>query len=331
MLKDPVVDCTSSRQQLLALAGALPRLPRVDIYAFLEAAKEQADKLPEHIGRALDEFNVGGNQNGYLSLKGLPVEPDDELPPTPTTTPPPADRELLNMEAMLAIVGRRLGLHTAYDQGYGNRRAREVLHELYPTPDAHPLSGETSSTQLEYHSDLYHHALQPQYIILSCSRGDHEGKAATLVGSIRNALPLLSDEVIERLFERKFARPVGISHGDRIEDSSSLAYVKPLYGDRDDPFLGFDRSVLRADEQADKEALAELDSTLDSVAKAVRLGAGDLLIIDNLRVAHARTPFEARWDGKDRWLHRAYVRTAINGQLTGGERAGDVVEFIARR
>lgn len=330
-MKNPVVDCSSNRARLLALASALPRLPRADIYAFLEVAKLQADKLPQEIAAALDEFNANGNQDGYLLLTGLPVEPDDELPTTPTSTPPPADRELLSMEAMLAIIGRRLGLHTAYDQGYGNRRAREVLHELYPTPDAHPLSGETSKTKLEFHADLYHHARQPQYIILSCSRADHEHKAATLVGSIRNALPLLGEKVKERLYDRKFPRPVGVSFGDKIEDPNSIAYVKPLYGDRDDPFLGFDRSVLRAEEPADKEALAELDNALESVAKPVRLSAGDLLIIDNLRTAHARTPFEARWDGKDRWLHRAYVRTDRNGQLTGGELAGSVVEFIARQ
>ncbi|MDH6709072.1 clavaminate synthase [Kitasatospora sp. MAA19] len=330
-MKTPVIDCTSHQERLLALASALPRVPRADVYAFLEAANVQADKLPEEIATALDEFNTEGNQHGYLLLKGLPVEPDDELAPTPRSTPTPEDRQLLNMEAMLAIAGRRLGLHTAYDQGYGNRRSRTVLHELYPTPQAHPLSGETSTIQLEFHSDLSHHALQPSYIVLACSRGDHEGKAATLIGSIRKALPLLSDEVKDHLFDRKLRRPVGIGFRDQIEDPNAMTYVKPLYGDRDDPYLGYDRSVLTAEDQADKAALEALADALDSTAEAVHLGAGDLLVIDNLRTAHARTPFEARWDGKDRWLHRAYVRTSRNGQLTGGERAGDVVDFIPRR
>lgn len=225
---------------------------------------------------------------------------------------------------MLCVVGGALGLLTAYDQGYGNRRSLTVLHELYPTPEAHPLSGGTSDTRLEFHTDLSHHARQPNYILLSCSRGDHEGKAATLVGSIRKALPLLSDEVRGHLFDRVFTRRFDAA------DPEAIARVKPLYGDKDDPYVSFNRSFLTAETPQDVDALDALSEALAQVTEPVLLTRGDLLIIDNFRIAHGRAPFAARWDGKDRWLHRAYVRTDRNGQLSGGERAGDVVPFTPR-
>jgi clavaminate synthase/L-asparagine oxygenase len=53
----------------------------------------------------------------------------------------------------------------------------------------------------------------------------------------------------------------------------------------------------------------------------VRLGPGDLLVIDNARCAHARSPFQARFDGLDRWLHRVYVRRDIRGLVRGGGRS----------
>ncbi|TCO59329.1 clavaminate synthase Cs1 [Actinocrispum wychmicini] len=318
------IDCAPYRAELLALASTLPTVPRADLDAFFADAMRLADRLPQELRHGLDDFNANGNLDGYLLLRGLPVEPDDELPPTPTSSPPPEDRRLLNMEAMLCVVGGALGLLTAYDQGYGNRRSITVLHELYPTPEAHPLSGGTSKTQLEFHTDLSHHAHQPNYILLSCSRGDHEGRAATLVGSIRKALPLLSDDVRDHLFERVFTRRFDAA------DPGATAHVKPLYGNKDDPYVSFNRSFLTAETPEDIAALDALSTALTDVTERVLLSRGDLLIIDNFRIAHGRAPFTARWDGKDRWLHRAYVRTDRNGQLSGGERAGDVIPFVPR-
>lgn len=323
-MPSPVIDCAPYRAELLALASTLPAVPRADPYALFEDAARLADRLPQELRDGLDEFNANGNLDGYLLLRGLPVEPDDELPPTPTSSPPPQDRRLLKMEAMLCVVGGALGLLTGYDPGYGKRRSITVLHELYPTPEAHPMSGATSKTQLEFHTDLAHHAHQPNYILLACSRGDHEGRAATLVGSIRKALPLLSDEVRDHLFDRVFTGQVDTANPE------ATARVKPLYGDEDDPYVSFNRSLLTTETPEDVAALDALSEALTRVTERVLLTRGDLLIIDNFRIAHGRAPFTARWDGKDRWLHRAYVRTDRNNQLTGGDRAGDVIPFVPR-
>ncbi len=37
------------------------------------------------------------------------------------------------------------------------------------------------------------------------------------------------------------------------------------------------------------------------------LEPGDLLIIDNYRAVNGRKPFQARYDGRDRWLKRIGV------------------------
>ncbi|GAB3502055.1 clavaminate synthase Cs1 [Amycolatopsis cihanbeyliensis] len=319
------IDCSPHRSELLTLAAALPDPPRTALDAFFEGGTLLAQQLPLPLRDGLAQFNANGNIGGYLLLGGLPVEPDDELPPTPSSGTAPEDRPLLNMEAMLCIVGGALGLLTAYDQGYGNRRSITVLHELFPTTEPHPLSGATSKTQLEFHTDLSHHARQPNYILLSASRGDHEGKAATLVSSIRKALPLLDPSVRDHLFERVFTRQFD------AENPNAVAYVRPLYGDRDDPYVSYNRSLMTTKTAKDVAALDALSAALEDVTEPVVLRRGDLLIIDNFRVVHGRAPFFARWDGKDRWLHRAYVRTYRNGQLSGGERPGEIVPFIPRR
>ncbi|MFJ1594715.1 clavaminate synthase Cs1 [Kitasatospora albolonga] len=322
-----IIDATAHADRLRALVQRLPEVPRRDLYTYLETAGELAAELPEEIAAALDGFNGAGNEDGYLIFRGLPAEPDFDLPATPTSTPAPVDRRRLAMEGMLAVFGRRLGLHT----GYAELRNGTVYHDVYPSPGAHHLSSETSETLLEFHTEMAYHVLQPNYVMLACSRQDHEGKAQTLVGSVRKALKLLDAETIAHLHERPMPCSVDVAFRGGVEDPGDIARVSPLYGPADDPLLGYDRELLHPQEPADQEAVAKLSKALDDVTEAVTLTPGDLLIIDNFRTTHARTPFTPRWDGHDRWLHRVYIRTDSYGQLpTGAERAGDVITFTPR-
>ncbi|WNF30743.1 TauD/TfdA family dioxygenase [Streptomyces sp. C11-1] len=322
------LDVTEHRDHLLALAAQLPAVPRQDLYGFLDVAHKLAQELPYAVCDALDTFNRVGNEDGYLLLRGLPVEADGELPPTPTSTPAPVGRALLNMEAFLAILGRRLGLHT----GYAELRSGTVYHDVYPSPGAHHLSSETSETLLEFHTEMAYHTLQPNYVMLACSRADHERKAQTLVGSIRKAVRLLDPETVGRLHDNKQPCEVDVAFRGGVEDPGAIAEVKPLYGPLADPLLGYDRELLKPHPGSDAEAVEKLSRSLDDVTEGVFLTPGDVLVIDNFRTTHARTPFTPRWDGRDRWLHRVYIRTNSHGQLpTGGERAGDVITFTPRR
>ncbi|MGW4229327.1 clavaminate synthase Cs1 [Streptomyces sp. NPDC004980] len=321
-----VIDCTALRDELLDLVTRLPTVPRQDLRAFLDAALDAAGELPAPVAEALDSFDEGGNEDGYLLLRGLPVEAADRLPRTPESTPAPVDRPLLTMEAMLGIVGRRLGLHT----GYAELRSGTVYHDVYPSPGAHHLSSETSETLLEFHTEMAYHSLQPNYVMLACSRADHERRAATLVGSVRKALPLVPEGFREHLFDRKMPCCVDVAFRGGVEDPGAIAQVKPLYGSSEDPLLGYDRELLAPEDPRDVEAVAALSKALDECTEAVHLVPGDVLIIDNFRTTHARTPFTPRWDGEDRWLHRVYIRTDRHGQLSGGEHAGDVIAFTPR-
>jgi len=64
------------------------------------------------------------------------------------------------------------------------------------------------------------------------------------------------------------------------------------------------------------EAAEAIDELRRAVAREdlhckVRLAAGDLLIVNNRTCAHARSRFQAAFDGTDRWLQRVYVRRSL--------------------
>lgn len=322
--ESPVIDLTGLQPLLTDLRSSLPAVPRQDLSAFFEAARLAAQRLPEDIVIRLRDFRRDGNEAGYLLFTGLPV--DEDLPRTPTATPAPTDRPLISAEAWLAIIGRVLGLPT----GYHELRSASLYHDVYPSPGAHHLSSETSQTQLEFHTEMAYHRHQPHYVMLACSRADHEHRAATLVGSVRRALPLMDARSRARLLARPI--PCYVDVAFRGDDPDCLrgpvAFVPVLCGDPADPVLGYDRELLAPDMPESDEALQALSTALDKATEQVYLKPGDLLVIDNYRTTHGRTPFAPRWDGADRWLHRLYIR--VPERMAGTGQPGDVVRFVPR-
>jgi agmatinase len=318
----PTVPCGDFGDDLTGLRALLPAVPRTDLPAFFAVADRLADRLPAALAQALSAFRANGNESGYLLLRGLPRN-EDELPATPTSTPAPVQRPLLAMEAWLALVGRFLGFPT----GYRELRDGTILQDVYPSPNAHYLSSETSETLLEFHTEMAYHRRQPHYVMLACSRADHEGRAATLVASIRKALPLVSDAVRQELFDRPMPCHVDMAFRGGDPDGP-VTSVRVLHGDPEDPQLGYDRELLAPGDEAARDSFQALTAALDKVTEAVYLRPGDLLIVDNYRTTHARTPFTPRWDGKDRWLHRMYVR--VPDRLDAPAYPAEVVSFVGR-
>ena len=56
---------------------------------------------------------------------------------------------------------------------------------------------------------------------------------------------------------------------------------------------------------------------------------GDLLVVDNSRCVHGRSPFTARFDGSDRWLQRAFVVASLAPSAADREGRTIVTDFSA--
>lgn len=320
-----VIDFSDYHALLAELREQLPVKPRLDLPAFFEAARRAAERLPEDIRIRLESFRDRGNTAGYLLL--IDLLGDGKLPVTPISAPAPIDRPLLAAEAWLALVGRTLGLPT----GYRELQFGALYHDVYPAPGGHYLSSKTSKTPLEGRTEMAYHLHQPHYVLLACSRADHEHEAATLVASVRKALPLIAPEHRAQLFAEPV--PCNVDVWFRGNDPELRhrppASVFVLSGTENDPLLSYDRELLAPQTPAAVAAVAALTEALDEVTETIRLIPGDLLVVDNYRTTRARTPFSPRWDGADRWLHRLYVRAPERMHGTG--QPGDVVRFTPRR
>jgi L-asparagine oxygenase len=141
---------------------------------------------------------------------------------------------------------------------------------------------------------------------LLCLRGDPS--AATVFASARSLA--LDSGWREVLRQPRFAVRPDIAHGDAADQRAAVAI---LAGEGDCEIL-FDPFYMSPLDEGDEEARSALRHLGEAVARAACaqvLQSGDLLVIDNRRVVHARTAFRPRFDGTDRWLMRVMVCASL--------------------
>jgi L-asparagine oxygenase len=176
----------------------------------------------------------------------------------------------------------------------------------------------SSAVTLAWHTETAFHPHKPRYLLLLCLRGDPA--ARTTLCSVDEVLPWLERPTVEVLFQPRFrTRPDEsfLAAGSTGELGPPLAV---LAGDRARPTLTFDEDLMVGTDAEAQRALDELAAAIRRTATGIVLVRGDLLVVDNHRAVHGRTPFAARFDGTDRWLQRAFVVSDLSA--SDGERLG---------
>ena len=112
-------------------------------------------------------------------------------------------------------------------------------------------------------------------------------------------------DLLDILFQPRFTIEADATHG-RPGKSEPVAL---LWGARSRPYLRIDTGFTEAipGDSAAGDALAAITDVLEQAQHPITLRPGDGLFIDNHLAAHGRPPFQARYDGTDRWLKRVSV------------------------
>ena len=241
-----------------------------------------------------------GTQAGAVLVKGLDV---GAPPPTPTVMlAPNGDSQ---SERVLLHAAQSFGTAVGYIQEHGG----QVVQNIYPLRDSVGQQISTSSNvQLAFHTETAFHPHKARYLLLLCLRGDRG--AATTLCSYGAVEPHLSAETRCTLAEPRFRIGVDLSFGRG--DGWTTGPV-PIVTDGHGSHTSFtyDGELTVGLDPGANAALAELAETIAAAHTSLVLEAGDLLIIDNHRAAHGRSPFRARFDGTDRWLQRTFVVESV--------------------
>ena len=297
---------------------------------FLREANVYAGLLPERLRRKVVDFKHDGNKAGVLLIKGMAM--DKRIPPTPTTTNSTVNKETFKSECTIGTVGALLGDLV----GYAQEKNGQLWQSLNPTKEnERKQTSESSATQLTWHTEVAFHRFGPDHVILYGLRQDPGKEAKTLVASIRNMLGDIPLRVRKTLSQKLFRTGIDPSFGNESNEPGTGPLLSILSGAPSDPYFLYDQELMVGETPEAKKALDDLAALVDRKKQAYTICPGDVLIIDNRRTAHARSPFKAYYDGNDRWLERVSVvrdlrqsilDRAVKSRIINSEFSGSAVK-----
>lgn len=228
-----------------------------------------------------------------------------DIPPTPSTPNDPSVH-LPHVADILMEHGLEYGTPVGYLQEQNGSLIQNIL-PVYKT-ELEQIST-SSKTLLGLHTETAFHPYKPDYILLFCLRGDPS--AATTYAKLDDILPHVPEKYIEILKQKWFVTGVDISF--RMNGEPDLEI--PVSIIKEDKLNGlsfiYDETVIKPINDEATEALSILRKAIALATKEVVLKTGDLLFINNHKAVHGRKPFEARYDGTDRWLQRLLIRKTL--------------------
>jgi len=293
------------------LAAISPGL--VDSPDWMAAARIASCRLPARLLEALRGFRHDAGDRGLLLIRNLPID-DSALPPTPTE-PQSVERQATQPASVIVQVMLQLGEIIAYR----NEKHGALVQNVVPVAGQEKAQSNAGSIMLEMHTENAFHPHRPDFVGLLCLRGDHDRIGRLCISSVREALRHLDEPTADLLRQPRYRTEAPPSFGD-LGDGGTPHPI--LIGDPTDPDLLVDFHATHPLDSDAERAMDALRVVLEEITHALLLLPGDLAIVDNRLAVHGRTSFIPRYDGHDRWLHRAFVhlnhRRSRAGRPSGG-------------
>ena len=156
--------------------------------------------LPTETLQQILDFGRHVDTAGVALVENLPV--DERLPDTPADGGPSRDKPSFVAEGVLlglsGLIGEPMGVRT--------EKAGQLVHDVIPVQGgARTQTNEGSEVFLNFHSDIMHDEIgrydiaNPDFLVLSCLRADHDGVAATHYADARDISAALAPETLQTL------------------------------------------------------------------------------------------------------------------------------------
>jgi len=246
-----------------------------------------------------------------IVLKNLPVDP--YIPPTPTDESiRTLNKPTYVAEAILLALGELAGTLTV---GYNSETqySNPWIHEGFPRPGPEG-SALTGTVEIPPHQDMSYQDVIPDLLGLICLREGDDLDVQTTMISIETLIRILPEYVISILRQKRFKITASAQWADTkmistktraILDGQSLHL--PVHWEN---MIGIDTEA--------SEAIKALQQVLnDSKPLGVHLKNGEMVLFNNQKVVHGRTPYRnLKYDGSDRVVVRSYfVKNLTESEL----------------
>lgn len=275
--------------------------------------------LPTDLLAVLKVIAAGEKPFSYLVIRGFPVD-DQIICPSPSHWDQRWDKQPYLREEIFQLL-----LSSAVGGVFGWRtqeNGRFLRHIVPIQVDAMEQLGGGSKTTLEWHTEEAFHPGRADFFTLMCYR--NRELATTNISSVDDLN--LSEEILEVLRSPRFIIMPDKSHLPIQNNSTNWnlnkdAFVRIQYmldnpepvailcGRKNLPQMRIDQAFVvpvSGDEQA-AEALRVLHAELSRNMAQLKMLPGDLVLLDNLRVAHGRSIYAPNYGPHQRWMRRVNI------------------------
>jgi len=299
--EDNIIMLEDAEIQILKdIASQFSYNPSEDPDLFCQEAKELSNLLPENIKQRLLDFSKNGNKKGFLLFKNAPL---DEFGNTPETNHLYVGEQTL-LAKIQSLFLSFMGHIIAYEaEGKGH-----LVQDIVPVKNMENNQTSVGSTiELEVHTEQAFSRLKPDLLSLGCLRGDPN--AFTYILPVGRIVEQLDSEEIELLFQPLWKTKVDLSfklNGHEFIDGDVRGPLSILNGSCFDPTLVFDQDLMFGTTEFAQHMITKIVDIYYNRRIKYNLQPGDIMLVDNNRAIHGRSPFFPKYDGNDRFIVRSF-------------------------
>jgi L-asparagine oxygenase len=281
------------------LAAQITVSPSGECEQFCDSTRHLVEQIPERIREQLCKFSQKGSQSGYLLLRKVSV---------PYVGTPPNNTFMVGETTQLARIQALFVSAIAHMISYEAEGHGRLFQDVVPVQSmAKNQTSIGSNVELEIHTEQAFSKLKPDILCLSCLRGDPD--ALTYIFPVREILSQMTKHEQETLRNPLWKCGVDLSfklHGQEFAEGDVRGPMPIIYGSDDDPLLTFDQDLMFSDEEAGKHLLKKVVALYYEKRGQHNLKPGEIILIDNKRAVHGRSPFYPKYNSNDRFLIRCF-------------------------
>jgi L-asparagine oxygenase len=308
-MSDHIIELTREENNILInLAFKIDVNPSENPELFCTQSKEYSKYVPERIKNCLLDFAKKGTEVGFLLIKNVLFQVlDSELQLTIPKTPINNYSKIGETTLLARIQSLFINVISeiiAYQaEGYGR-----LFQDIVPVKRMErEQTSIGSNSELEIHTEQAFSKLRPDILSLACIRGDP--KALTYILPVKYILEHMDENERENLKLPLWKTGVDLSfklnHFDFIEGDVRGPFPI-ISGNSDDPRILFDQDLMFGVNEISCQLKKKIINIYYNFRVQHNLQTGEIILIDNMRAVHGRSPFYPNYDGNDRFLIRTF-------------------------
>lgn len=289
---------------------AFDRFEDINNEEFLENYDEYLALMPAELRKNLLRFKR--MPLDFFLIKGLRID-QQKLEKTPSHWSHKKDEYTCYLQFINFLIATHLG----YPYGWKTQQNGSLVADVLPIEGFEELQqGFGSIGGLRFHTEDPFHTARADFFTLMCMRNPTETPTTFFPLDLKQ----IPDHYKRELFKEQFDITPDASHTELTYSSdlinsglqesfhefNQMRKIAILKGDYNDPLIQIDPEIMPTENlsAAALEAFHFICAEIENAREEVVMAPGDVIGLNNHRLAHGRGGFKAKYDGNDRWLER---------------------------